>query len=133
MEFGDDGGFDGSGQEVKEEGHQLVHGDNTDDNLKCCSCCGAGGVAKKAKYCGDCKKALNNLTNQAKKGSPEEKARFEKVRKEAGPSLNALILAYLEETRESRGRGVARGKVDIISVSWRLSVHDRSSMCRGDR
>ena len=84
-----------------------------------CDCCGADERCKGNRYCADCKRALNNVTNNEKKEGqldPARKARFEAVRKEAGAALHALIMAYRHQCSPSNGRGKSRGNIDSMRV-----------------
>ena len=76
-----------------------------------CQCCFQEERVSGSRYGVQCKRGLNNVTNQEKKEGlrdPERKKRFEQVRKEAGPALHALILAYLRTCDPSSGRGKSR-------------------------
>ena len=89
-----------------------------------CLCCGKEDRLPGNKYGVECKRSLNNLTNHEKKqgeADGERKKRFDRIRKEGGPELHALLLAYQRECQKSQRRGKARGNIDIMRVleQWR--------------
>ena len=84
-----------------------------------CDCCGQEEKVKGSRFGTECKKAVNNLTNREKKEAavdPARVKRFEAVKKEGGPALYALIMAYRNQCQPSGGRGKARGNIDTMRV-----------------
>ena len=96
---------------------QAAASDETEDKDQLCSACEKSPRAARAIYGTECKKALNNITSDAKKklaaypndpAVKEEHAQFNKIKKEGGPALTALILSYRAKTEPSSGSGKRR-------------------------
>ena len=82
-----------------------------------CACCGEEDRAAKSIYGPDCKKALNNIDKKEAKDSNRTGARWQKwceAKRQGGAALNALIMGYRHECKESAGSGNKRGTFDFM-------------------
>ena len=82
-----------------------------------CECCENSPKAQRCRYGPECKKALNNITQDMKKRSKnasaesqvaKEQEEFNVIRKEAGARLHALMLSYRRKSDASVKQGKRR-------------------------
>lgn len=92
-----------------------------------CACCGQETRVPKCIYGPECKKALNNIDKQEATATNPPRSgprwkRWQETKRQGGPKLNGVIMAYRKTCQESQGSGKSRGKYDFVRSLEEMKV-----------